>query len=520
MSAGRRVWPGRIARIAGALVVLAGAAGLVVAGTWLPDGTVDAPAQAPVAVPPAPARAVCAGPLVLPTATGGQFDPVPVPPVTTVTALSAPESGPSGAGAVLTLDGASSLATLGPAEPSAVLVEPGGPTVVGVASTDVAARVAGSTTALVTAGDLRGLAVASCTAPVSDAWLVGGSTAAGATTYLLLTNPGSTPVEAMLAVWGPNGPVELAAPVQLVAPGTQRTIDLGAIAPGERVTVVHVTATGGQLTAVLQDGALRGFTPAGVDLVVPGQPPALRQVVPGVVVEDSEPDDEDAPMLRLLAPGGAATTATVTLLGPDGPVDLPGAGTVDVPAGGVSGLSLGGLPAGAYTVVVDAGQPVVAAVVFTRVGEAGDLDASPRVERAWAASTDVGDGLVVPAADADATLVVGALPAQGDPTAEEAQPARGTLRLLDASGQVLRTSTVSVDAGSTGSWALADLVDDPSAVRGVELTWEDGSTVAAWAVLAERSQDDGTLVGLLEPVRTTAGSGEVAVREDPAVGLP
>jgi hypothetical protein len=79
---------------------------------------------------------------------------------------------------------------------------------------------------------------------------------------------------------------------------------------------------------------------------------------------------------------------------------------------------------------------------------------------------------------------------------------------------------VSVDAGSTGSWPLADLVEEPADVRGVELVWDEGSTVASWALLAEHTQDDGTLVTLLEPVRAVVGPSEVAVRRDPAIGLP
>ena len=126
----------------------------------------------------------------------------------------------------------------------------------------------------------------------------------------------------------------------------------------------------------------------------------------------------------------------------------------------------------------------------------------------------------MPAAGTDSTLVIGAVPADGDPAAEGRDALRGTLRLLGADGGVLESSRVTVDAGSTGSWPLADLVEAPADVRGVQLVWDAGSTVASWALLAEHVQDDGTLVTLLEPVRAIQGPSEVAVRRDPAVGLP
>jgi len=518
---GRGRWAGRLLRTAGALAVLAAAAGVVVGGTALPRATTTVPGPHLVAVPPAVATAVCPGPPVLPEAGGtGAFDPTPVDPVTTVTALSAPTQGASGPGGLQALADGASLAALDATAPSAQLVGPVAPVVLRAEPDGAPARVAGSTVSLVTAGDLRGLVGASCAAPTTDAWLVGGSTALGSTTQLVLTNPGSTAAEVQLTVWGPNGPVELTTPTQLVAPGGQRVVDLGGLAADLRALAVHLTATGGRVTALLQDGAVRGFTPAGVDLVVPGLAPATRLTVPGVVVEDSEVDSPDAPLLRLLAPGEAGTTARVTLLGPDGPVDLPGAASLDLVAGQVAELPLGGLAAGAYTVVVEADQPVVAGVVFTRTGLPGELDATPRVERAWAASTAPGDGLLVPAAGTDSTLVIGAVPADGDPAAEGRDALRGTLRLLGADGGELDRSRVSVDAGSTGSWRLADLVEAPADVRAVELVWDEGSTVASWALLAEHAQDDGTLVTLLEPVRSIDGPTQVAVRRDPAVGLP
>jgi hypothetical protein len=370
---------------------------------------------------------------------------------------------------------------------------------------------------VVTAGDLRGLAAATCQAPSADAWLVGGSTAVGSTADLVIVNPGSTTAEVTVQVFGPNGAVTLPAAMQLVAPHAQKVVSLGAAAPDQRALAVHLAASGGQVTAWIQDSALRGYTPAGIELVVPGATPATRQVIPGVQLEASAADSPDAPVLRLLAPGDGTTTATVTLLGSDGPVDLPGSGSVPLVGGQVTDVPLGGLPADAYTVVVDAPTQVVAAMELSRTGKAGDLDPTPRVERAWAAATPTGGGLAVPAPGTDTTLVVGAV-ASGD-QASATGSLTGTLRVLGPGGSVLVTKNVAIDAASTGSWQLSDLVSDPTRVTGVELLAGDARVSAAWALVAQTTQDDGILASVLLPAPVLTDPVSVVVRQDPVLGV-
>lgn len=585
---------GRALRVGGALVVVAATGAVVAGATWLaPAARPTVPDEA-VEVPPQPATLVCPGPLVLPESVGdGAFDPMPVDPVTRVSVVAAPPDGGALTGSVLPLGDGAPLAQLTAGSGATTVAGPTEPVVVRADGAGAPVRLAGTTAALVTDGDLRGLAAATCEAPSADAWLVGGSTAVGSTADLVLVNPGSTTAEVSLAAWGPNGPVEVAGGAQLVAPHAQRVVHLGGLVVDQRALALHVSTTGGQVAAYLQDNAVRGFTPAGTDLVVPGAQPATRQVVPGVLVDASTADSPDAPVLRLLAPGAEATTATVTLLGADGPVALPGAASVDLPAGQVTDLPLGGLPAGAYTVVVDAGQPVAAAVSFSRVGRPGDLDTTPRVERAWAAATAPGGGLVATAPGTSATLVVGAVPAAGDsdgaaagagdPSAgaadrtgdgaavegtapsgaagaggardgtssggaapeatgdaaggaggkaaagdaggraaagdDEAARLTGTLRLLGAGGVVLDERHVSIDPSSTGSWALADLVDDPASVTGVLLLPDEGSVGASWAIVAQRTQKDGVLASVLLPAPDPATASSLVIRQDPTLAL-
>ena len=510
-------WAGRVLRTGGAFVVVAAVGAVVVAGTRFEPVPTPTVTSGAVDVPPAPATAVCPGPPLQPDAAGtGSFSSAPVAPLTRTAVLAVPPDGDSLTGALRSLDGGTSLATLAAGDGAAVVTDPSGPLVARAEASDGTARLSGVSSALVTSGDLRGLAAATCQAPTADAWLVGGSTAVGSSADLVLVNPGSTTAEVTLQVWGPNGAVPLPTPMQLVAPHAQKVVGLGGLAADQRALAVHVAATGGQVSAWLQDSALRGYTAAGVELVVPGASPATRQVIPGVDVEASAGDSPDAPVLRLLAPGDGDTSATVTLLGADGPVDLPGTASVALTGGQVTDLPLGGLPAGAYTVVVDAGEPVAAALELSRTGRPGDLDPTPRVERAWAAATPTGGGLTVPAPGTATTLVVGAV-AVGD-QATAAGSLTGTLRLLGAGGTVLVEKKVEIDAASTGSWSLSDLTAAPAAVTGVELLADDTAVTASWALVAEQTQDDGVLVSVLLPAPVATGPVSVVVREDPTLG--
>ncbi|GIG20161.1 hypothetical protein Cch01nite_08850 [Cellulomonas chitinilytica] len=539
------VWRGRLARGASGIAVLGAVAGVVALGQWPVQGNAAAQAVPPaeVAVPPSATTLVCAGPLILPDDTGrgdAEFDPTPVDPVTSVTAVtSVPAGGGDGvaAGTVTTLDGVPTGATL-EAGGSGTSVSPAGaPLAVYAQPGTEPARVGAVSSGLVTAGDLRGLAAASCAQPVADAWLVGGATDLTSTAQLVLDNAGSTPAEVTLDLWGPSGRVDLSGERYLVAPGAERVVVLGGIAAEQRRVALHVSATGGRVGVHVQDSVLDGFTPAGTDLVVPGAAPSRRQVVPGVSVVASTVDDPHAPALRLLVPGDVGTTAHVTLLGPTGPAQLPGAESVDLAPGEVTDVPLGGLAAGSYTVLVSASEPVVASSVVSRPGSPGDLDDTPSTERAWAASVTPGQGgVAVLPSGARGTLVVGAVPDEDDDGTDG--EATGTLRLLGADGEVLAERPVSVPAGTTGAWSLDSLlqgsgpvvpvttgepagVEPPTAggVRAVDLVTGSGVTVRlSWALVAEVDRPDGVLVSVLDPVPVRAGAPSVAVREDPRLG--
>ena len=505
-----------------ALVAVSTLAAVVVVGARQAPAGALRPAPA-VTVPPAATVLTCPGPPELPAEVGGggdaEFAPVPVAPVTRLTAVA---SDAAGTADLLGLDGttvASGLAS-GAGATTVDVDAPGvvrATAVTGATGADTTWLAAATTMVTVTAGDLRGLSGASCQPATADQWLVGGASDDGATAHLVLVNPGTTPARVTWTVWGTAGPVDLTSDQVLVAPRSTEVVNLGAAAGPQQALVTHVVASGGQVAAWVQDSTIDGFTAAGTDLVVAGTPPATRQTVPGLLLDDSDLDATGGPTLRLLAPGDTDTTVRLTLFGAGGPVDLPGAGTLTLTAGTVLDVPLGGLPADRYTAVVDADVPVLAAAAFPRVGQPGPLDPVPRTERALAAATPGGTGVVALPPDLTATLVVGAVGKGAD--ASQGPSGDGTVEVIGTAGQVLATHHLSVDAGTTGAWPVADLVPDVPAsdIAAVSVVAADGATLV-WAVVVETVQADGTLVSLLTPIPPSGGPVVVTVRDDPTLG--
>ncbi|WP_158609724.1 DUF5719 family protein [Cellulomonas triticagri] len=530
---------GRVVRILSGLLVLGLTGGVVaLAGTLpaSPAATADALPADEVDVAAAAGTLVCPGPLRLPddsTSGDSAFDRVPVAPVERVTVFG-------------TRSGTVSLTPLGGSaqaldDGATVLRSPTAPVVVRADPVDgEPARVAGATASVVADGDLRGLSAASCARPASNLWLVGGSTEIESSADLVLVNPGATAADVTVEAWGPAGPVDLGSgATQLVAPGDQRTLVLPGVAAEQRRLVVHVSAAGGQVSAYLQDSLLDGFTPRGTDLVVAGSAPAAELVVPGVVVPAAEVDDPDAGALRLLVPGEEDATVSVRLLGPDGETELPGAQDLALAAGEVTDLSLGGIGAGAYTAVVESDVPVVAAATTAREGEAGDLDAQPRLERAWSAATATGGGLLAVPDGTTGTLTIGAVPTgvegerepaatpspeptegqRPDPdagTAPQGPVVTATVRAYGATGRV-GEQEVEVPVGSTVRVLVADLGAD---VTGIEVvTDDDPRAEISWALLATANAADGPLLSVLTPLVDTEAVTSARVREASRLGV-
>lgn len=218
----------------------------------------------------------------------------------------------------------------------------------------LAPGLAAAQTTLVTTGDQRGLSTSACQAPSAQTWLVGGGGEPGRRGRVVLTNPSPSGVTVDLDVYGAKGPVRSAASRGIVVGAHKRTVVLlDAIAPGERAPVIHVVASGGLISAALNDSWLDGTTPAGADDVV-GTAPGRSLVIPGVLATGG------GLTLRLAAADHEAVVR-VRLLGADGPTAAPvNNGVVRVAAQHAVNVDLAAVPPGTYGIEVTADQPVVA----------------------------------------------------------------------------------------------------------------------------------------------------------------
>ncbi|MCY7411684.1 MAG: DUF5719 family protein, partial [Salinibacterium sp.] len=147
--------------------------------------------------------------------------------------------------------------------------------------------VSGAQSESVDAGDYVGLLTSGCALASGDSWLVGGSTAVGRTTLLTLSNPSEVPATVMIEMFGERGAIVAPGTSGIVvAPQGQRVLSLAGFRPGVQSPVVHVTSTGGQVVANLQQSIVRGLEPSGMDIVGAVAQPSLSIVIPGLVLTD------------------------------------------------------------------------------------------------------------------------------------------------------------------------------------------------------------------------------------------
>jgi len=230
---------------------------------------------------------------------------------------------------------------------------------------------------------VAGLAAAECLTPARTAWLVGGSTTVGRTTWIVLTNAGAVDATVSLRIFAENGPIEAPGTTGIiVAAGAQRVLPLAGIAVNVESPVIEVTSEGGSIAATLQHTIVRGLDPSGISIVTPIAGPTTRHVIPALpviggqaVLERSTADGgaDALTALRMLTPGDTAAQVTVRLipLGDGTGVAL----TTTVEPQTVVDLPFTDLLDGDYAVVVDASEPIVVAARTSTAGESGiDLE--------------------------------------------------------------------------------------------------------------------------------------------------
>jgi hypothetical protein len=336
-------------------------------------------------------------------------------------------------------------------------------------------------------GDGRGLVTAACLPAAASSWLIAGGAEPGRLERLVLTNPGPNPVTVDLSVLGAGGPIDSPNGQGLVVAGYARTVVLlDAFAGSEQSPVVHVSAQGGEVAAVLSDTWLDGLVPRGGDDAVPVAAPAREQVIPGVPIQGRA-------ILRVGVPGDTEAVVQARVLTASGPGALLSDAVTRVAGHSTRDIDLSSLAPGAYAVQVRSDVPVVAAVMVDRRRAAG----APS-DLAWSVAT-------LPIR----TLAGMALPASQDKgliqrldLAATTDPGSVLVTTVAAGGQVSTkevaiaadsVSTLSLD-GATSVW----VTPGTGLVRAAVLS---AATDARGALLSETPLADLTLTTTPSPLR-------------------
>ncbi|OMG16757.1 DUF5719 family protein [Actinomyces naeslundii] len=330
------------------------------------------------------------------------------------------------------------------------------------------ANAVGSVATVTKSGDLRGLTTAPCAQPGAMSWIVGGSIAAGSSAELRLTNPGATPATVKVNLYGSIGRLSLPSNGEVTVPaGGSSSLVLETKGSQDPRIAVSIEADGGSVVPTLVTESLDGETPAGTDVITPGAAPATDLVVPGVEIVEpatqgevpdakTSADSSDTPAVRIVNPGQAPATVSVTMLGKDGAHPLAGAQSVTIDAGSVFDIQLAGVAAGTYGVQVTSSAPVGAAVRMVRSG--GEYPARSKAlvhDQAWAQAALPG------AADSGLLAVPRAASLTSSVTVANSGPATSlTLSSLDGSW----SQDVTVAKGS------AVVVEVPAKVAAVRLS--------------------------------------------------
>ncbi|MEG3614530.1 DUF5719 family protein [Isoptericola haloaureus] len=491
-----------------------------------PESTAVAATTRQVEVDPPTSTYVCPRPARLPEGSDVGDDQFGAAPVETRTAAAAVVGGAAGDPVLARLDGSRGTGlTTGPDLDVLTREVSGTRVLLADPRAGSALRLAGALASSTAAGDLRGLAAASCRAPATEHWLVGGGSQVGRTAVLTVQNPSESPATVGLAVHGPNGPVSIGGRGAFtVAPGEQEVLRLDSLAPEQRRLAVRVSAAGARVTASWQTQGIDGLVPAGTDLLEPGAPPSRTVAFSGVVGRGEAPLEDQAAELWLLAPDDRSGTARVSVYGPQGRVTLRGADVVDLGAGAVTTVPLGGLDPGTYTVVVDADVPVVGAARFALPGEQPEdsvVDGTP-YDLAWNAGQVLADEpagagqVALPAVAEEATVVLAAVPADRSEDADLDGTVAVRLRGVDTDGGVAGEQQVDVPVGGTVEVPAAD-VGAATAVFVDPATDGAGGAAARvlWSVRLTASDGtgtDGTLVATLDPTSAAETDGVEEVR--------
>ncbi|MEV5979340.1 DUF5719 family protein [Streptomyces sp. NPDC052114] len=236
------------------------------------------------------------------------------------------------------------------------------PALIGTATGRFAPGWAVQQTTTYAAGSGRGVQGANCTAPDTDFWFPGASTAKDRSDYIHLTNPDDSAAVVDVELFGPNG--EVTSPVGdsiQVQPHSSVPVLLSTLAEKAYPNLtMHVIVRSGRVSAAVQssDEKLGGdWLPAATD-------PADSLVLPGI------PKDATSVRLVAFAPGSDDADVKIQLVSATGTITPAGHESLHVKSGMTAAADLGDVTKGEAGSLLltptDTSVPVVAALSVTR----------------------------------------------------------------------------------------------------------------------------------------------------------
>lgn len=214
----------------------------------------------------------------------------------------------------------------------------------------------------VAAGTGRGLLGVNCTAPDTEFWFPGVSTAAGRTDYVHLTNPDDSAAVVDIELYGKDGALKSTVGEGItVQPRSSEPVLLSTLATAKQADLtVHVSVRSGRVAAAVQalDEKLGG------DWLAAATDPAGSLVLPGI------PKDATSVSLVVFTPGETDADLKLRLASPGGPITPAGNETLHVKGGMTASADLGDITRG------EAGS-----LLLTPTGESVPVVAALRVVR-------------------------------------------------------------------------------------------------------------------------------------------
>ncbi|MGW2842782.1 DUF5719 family protein [Streptomyces sp. NPDC001493] len=324
------------------------------------------------------------------------------------------------------------------------------PALVGTATGALAPGWSAQQTTSVTAGSTRGLLGVSCTAPDTEFWFPGVSTAAKAQDYIHLTNPDSGAAIVDIQLFGPDGDLKADVGDGIAVPAHSSVAMLLSTLTGEAVddATAHVTTRSGRVGAVVR-GARED---SGSDWLTASADPSATVVLPGI------PADATSVQLIAYAPGEDDADLKVQLIGKSATFSPAGNDTLHVKSGMTASVDLKNVtrkePGSLRLTPVEGERatPIVAALRVVRgTGSAQEIAYIPAT-RPVGARASVADNrakgstlsLVAPGATAQVKVTASA----GSEGGEQ------TVKSYTVKGGTTLAFTPPVPSGLKGSYAL------------------------------------------------------------------